>query len=270
MTEIIRTTHYNGEVAIKFYPGKHAYQLEGHKDYLIGVTTATGMMDKSRALMIWASRLTKDYLVNVLNSKQIEIEDIESAVTQYDAVRDEAATIGTMAHDWVDQYVKGLNPTTPDDERVANAVTAFLKWVNQYQVRFVFNEKVVYSRKHEYVGTMDCAFTMGAEGHKIIHPGDYKTSSGLYVNMAFQVAAYQEAESEEHGTVYGDKWLLRFSKEDKFDKNGKLTQVAGDFEAKCFPREEHDKHFQGFLACLELKKQQKEWDKKYGFYAKAS
>lgn len=251
------SNHYNGEVQIKFYPSSHRYQILGQKDYLIGVTTATGMMDKSRALMIWAGRLTKDYLVDLLQSgKTIDELDIEQAINQHNVKREEAATIGSLVHDWAEQYIKGLNPEVPEDESVQNGVTAFLRWANENDIRFISSEKRVYSRKYNYVGTMDCSFTMGKEDHKIIHAGDFKTSSGIYPEMAMQVSAYQHAEAEEHGTQYGDKCIIRF------DKN------TGEFEAKWFDLDEHDIHFNGFISCLDLKRITKHWDKIHGYYAK--
>jgi len=260
--------HYNGEIKVKFYPNSHRYQLEGRRDYLIGVTTATGMIDKSRPLMIWASRLAQDYLNKLLEAgEEITAERVAEAVKLYDAVRDEAATVGTLAHKWAHQYISGSNPNMPEDQRIIEAITAFLRWVNDFGVRFIESEKVVYSLKHEYVGTLDCVFTLAAENHEVKHLGDFKTSSGLYLPMALQASAYQEAMTEEYGTQFGSKWLLRFAKEDKFNKSGNLTQKAGDFEYKSFPTEDHDVHFRGFLACLEIKKQSKRWDKDYGFYS---
>ena len=252
--------HYNGEVTIKFYPDSHRYQLEGKKDYLIGVTTATGMLDKSRALLIWSSKLTKKFLLERLKDGAESIDEavIEDAVNQHNIKREEAATSGTLVHAWAEAYIKGQNPGVPEDENVRNGVLAFLKWVNENGVQFVASEKRVYSRKHEYVGTMDCIFTMAIEDHQILHPGDFKTSSGFYVEQPFQVAGYQEAHTEEFGTKFGDKYIIKFNKE------------TGEFELKRFGVEEHEDHFQGFLACLKLKQISKEWDKKHGYYAKKS
>lgn len=271
--------HYNGSVRIKFWPGSHRYQLEGRKDYLIGVTTATGMMDKSRPLVLWATRLARDYLLELHKiGPAISALEIEVACNLHAVKKEEAATSGSMVHAWAESYIKGENPVVPEDEKVRNGVIAFLNWVRDNDVKFLASEKRVYSKKHEYVGTMDCIFTMGRENHKIIHAGDFKTSSGIYLEMAFQVSGYQQAETEEHGTVYGSKWILRFQKEDKFEKDtvdddgkivkGKLVCAAGTFEAKEFSPEEHVEHFKGFLGCLELKKQDKIWEARHGYYSK--
>lgn len=270
-TSIEKSIHYNGEVAILFYPDSHRYKLEGEKTFLVGVTTATGMVDKSTPLMIWNEKLIRKFLMESLERGEPLSEGlIEMAVTLHSAKKEEAATSGTLVHEWAEKYIKGDKPDVPKDEAVRNGVLAFLKWVQKYQVKFISSEKRVYSRKYKYVGTMDCEFTMGAESHKIVHPGDFKTSSGVYMPMVFQVAGYQEAATEEFGTIYGDKWLLRFQKEDKEDKNGNIVQRAGEFEAKSFYASDHPVHFRGFLSCLELKEQSKAWEREHGIYAKKS
>ncbi|MEK7524000.1 MAG: hypothetical protein AAB588_03125 [Patescibacteria group bacterium] len=249
--------HYNGTVRIKFYPNSHRYQLEGRRDYLIGVTTATGMADKSKPLLIWAGRLTKEYLLKAMQEgREVNESLIEEAINWHELEKLKAAASGTLVHAWAESYIKGEKPDVPEDPNVRNGVLAFLKWVNENGVKFIASEKRIYSKEHEYVGTMDCIFTMKKEGHGVIHAGDFKTSSGIYMEMAMQVSAYQEAEAEEHGTKYGDKYILRF------DKN------TGQFETKSFTHAEHIEHFQGFLACLELKRQSKVWEKEHGYYSK--
>lgn len=249
--------HYNDTVTIKFYPDSHRYKMDGRRDYLIGVTSVTKQLDKSRALMIWAGRLTKEYILNAVKSGEPVSEALlDEAINQHSVKLDEAASSGSLVHAWAEAYIKGDKPDVPKDAQVRNGVMAFLRWIRENEVKFIASEKRVFSKKYGYVGTMDCIFTMGRESHKIIHPGDFKTSSGFYFEQPLQVAGYQEAESEEHGTVYGDKFIIRF------DKN------TGLFEVKRFDAEEHAGHFAAFLGLLEVKKQQKAWDKKHGYYSK--
>lgn len=256
MTNIEYSKHYGGEVTIKFFPASHRYQLDGNSDYLIGVTIATGQLDKSRPLMIWASKLSKAFLLEALKNGEINEDIIEEAVNQYNIKRDEAASKGSLVHQWCEDFIGGKNPGIPEDENVRNGILAFLKWKNENDVRFIFSEKRVYSKKHQFVGTADVGFTLGLEDHKINHMGDWKTSNAIYAEMAMQVSAYQEAESEEYGTVYGDKYILRLDKD------------TGNFESHRFPKEEHEEHFNNFLACLKLKQFTKDWDKKYGYFKK--
>jgi hypothetical protein len=68
--------------------------------------------------------------------------------------------------------------------------------------------------------------------------------------MPWQVSAYQEALAEETGLEFGDKWIMRFMKEDKVDKKtGEVLQFAGEYEFAEFPSYQHAGHFEAFLAC---------------------
>ena len=80
---------------------------------------------------------------------------------------------------------------------------------------------------------------------------DFKTSSGIYPEMRFQVAAYQAAAEEESGKEYlGNKYLVRFDKK------------TGDFDPHEFA--EQDRDFKAFLNCLDLRRRLKELETPYG------
>jgi len=256
-TEIITSKHYNGEIIIKFYPNSHRYQREGEKNYLVGVTTATGVLDKSRALLIWASRLSQEFLLEALrNEKPITEDLIQEAVKQHEVKKEEAATIGTLVHDYIEKHIKGKKPPMPTDKNVLNGVLACLKWITENDVRFVASEQFIYSKKYNYSGICDTIFTFGKEDHKVLHVGDWKTAKSVYFEMFAQVAAYQAAYQEEFGTEFGDAYILRLDKE------------TGNFESKCLPKEEHEDRFKAFLNCLQLKEASKIWESSYGYYAK--
>lgn len=270
-TEKIIKKLYNGEVEIVFYPNSHQYKLNGEN--LISVTGATDMLDKSKPLLIWAMKITKEYLFQIKDAgKHIGIKDIEDACIQHTIRREKAADIGTLIHAWAEAYAKGKNPELPsgDDEqstKILNGVLAFLKWIDENQVKFVETERLIYSKAHKYVGIMDLIFTMGKENHEILHFGDYKTSSGIYTSHLYQMEGYAGAWIEEiKNPPYkiGSSYILRFAKEDKFDKDGNLKEEAGTFEAKEIPIILRENLFQCFLACLALKKMDK--NLQYNFF----
>lgn len=243
---------YGGKVKIDFFEGKHSYKKDG--ECLISVTACTNIIDKSRVLMNWAERIANENLLEKLKAGQKLTEEDILAATHLHAVRKkEAADTGTLVHVFAEQWIKYQlkqvkeKPEMPKDERVLNGAMAFLKWIEEEQPKFLWSEKLVYSKKHNYVGLMDLAFTLKREKHKIIHAGDIKTSNAIYNEHRYQVSAYQEADTEEAGTVYGTKWLMRFSKD------------SGEFDAHEFA--EHEKDFKVFLACLTIKKREKELSK---------
>ena len=157
-------------------------------------------------------------------------------------------------------------------------ILGFLSWVEEHDVRILEAEQIVYSRKHDYVGTMDILCTMGIglngekEDHKILHFGDYKTGGGIYMDMEFQVSGYKGARLEEIETAakleaaypkyfdlldIGDDFIVRFAKEDKYDKEGSLREEAGTVEVRAISKADSDENFKCFLGLLAVKRREK-------------
>ena len=141
-----------------------------------------------------------------------------------------------MVHEWAENFVKGNKPEVPTDEKVLNGVSAFLDWAKKNEVRFVSSERVVYSKKHNFIGMMDAE----AEIDGKLCVVDFKTSSGLYPEHSVQTAAYQLAAEEEGSQYSGERWVARFDKE------------TGEFEAKQCHNYENDNEV--FLSLLKVKK----------------
>jgi len=248
---------YNDQVEIDFWPESHRYQLKGRKDYLVSVTGATGVLDKSRALLPWATRLNASHILNFLDGKagqMLSVEEIlpivEESVKQYELARDRAATIGGLVHDWIESYANAkINktelPPLPDDINLLPGINAFLSWERDHHVVFVAAERLVFSQKYEYVGLLDLlAYVDG-----VLTLIDNKTSGGIYTDMRYQVTGYRLAYEEEHGPVIGNQMLLRIDKE---------TGVPAVHEMS---KEEHEANIPIFLACLAIKKREKEYAK---------
>jgi len=242
---------YDGKVEIAFYEKSHMYKLNGEKKRLISVTACTGIIDKSAPLMHWAVKLTKEYLFECLDQRlKITEEVIETASSQHRIKKEKAATIGSIVHEFAEQYINKEKPEIPekiegmrkdDMEKIRNGIIAFLKWVKDHKIKFVASEKLVYSKKHDYVGLMDVVYK---EKGKLV-AGDFKTSkSGHYPEYKFQLSAYRGADEEESKVKYDRSVILHFDKEN------------GEFEAiEC---EEHEKDYKAFLSCLAIKKRLKE------------
>lgn len=230
---------YNNNITIEHFPnGRQRYLVNGKS--CVSVTQVTGLLNKP-ALTFWAANMGRDFLLDHLRQgSEITEELIIEAAKQHTLKKAQEATSGTLVHEWAEMYIKGLNPAMPDDNRVINGVVAFLDWVKEYKVKFISSEQIIYSRLHDYVGLMDCKFTMGSEKHKIIHAGDFKTSSGVYPEFFMQVAAYRAADEEESGEKYGDTYIINFKKD------------TGEF--KFYKNSDHEKEFSGFLGLLQAKR----------------
>jgi hypothetical protein len=130
---------FDGEVTLAFDKKLHAYyRIEGDQKILIpGVTSITGMVDKSGPLTQWAANMTVEYILNsfaVGEGVRSEIREAYEAAKakqefpQYEGVykfernlfarllnearfnfrniKQEAADVGHVAHEWLERFIK--------------------------------------------------------------------------------------------------------------------------------------------------------------------
>lgn len=293
-TEIIEHKLYGGEVTVKFYPNSHMYKVTDPKYGLVdqrvkGVTTYLGIKDKSAALTSWVAEVMGTHLLDLLEAGQpVTNADIAKAMVLHTERKEEAATIGQIAHEWCEYFIKhqmGLpgfeaEPILPEDEQTLHGVNSFLEFITNNTVEFLESEKIVYSRKHQYIGTMD--FKANINGKLV--SGDFKTSNGLYNTVFAQTAAYEEADEEEQAHIgkpiqYEASYAVRLAKESEeeyvarmYKKNAVRGLLGKEpngikqydpFEVRVNEgRELHDLNFAGFLHCKNLF----EWDSATDFW----
>lgn len=206
---------YNGKVKIFFeerdWSGKkiHIY-TDARGEKIISVTKITGKIDKSDALIVWATRLMGKYLSDNYVGKTLTQDAVELSLKKWREAKEEAADIGTAIHEWIRMKIRGEEPLIPEDEKVRNGVIAFLKWTGEKKIKWLESEKMVYSRKHNYVGTLDAIAKIGGKTFLV----DYKSSKGLYPEFYLQTAGYQLAYQEEHGKTIDGRVLIHLGKED--------------------------------------------------------
>lgn len=220
--DVTMTELYGGKVIIKFYEKSHQYwvSLDSGKEFKrkTGVTTYIGIKDKSMPLGMWQQQITADFLLEKIAKGVVITEDLAlEACIQNDVLREEAADIGKEIHAWCEHYIrhklkkKGFEELLPipDFKEATMGVNAFLAWIEANKVKFHSTERPVYSRKHDFIGTMDFEATING----IYCMGDFKSSNGLYNSVRMQTAAYAKADEEERrGTKYEGRWAVRLSK----------------------------------------------------------
>ena len=117
------TEMYDGKIQLDFNEARHRFTIDGKP--IISVTGATGVIDKSRPLIIWATRLSTAYLME--NLKEL-IDDkkggrivklIEEAEKQHYKVKKAAGDVGTQVHDWAEKFIKAKTkadwPSIPEE-----------------------------------------------------------------------------------------------------------------------------------------------------------
>lgn len=234
MTDKEQISLYNGEVEITFYPKSHRYKKD--KKYIPSPSAILGIIDKSRQLIHWAVNLDIDFLQNKLEKfGEITEQDLEEARNKHNEKRDAEASLGSEVHKFAEEYAlwklgKGEEPKIEtEDERTLNGIYAFLNWLSQNNVEFIEAERVVYSKKYNYVGTADAIAIVN--GQKVLI--DYKTGKGVYNSAYYQTMAYKMAYEEETKEKLKDCLILHFGKEDgQFSvhslKKEKTLKVAKD------------------------------------------
>jgi len=241
---------YNGEIIVDFYEKhgryKHVYINRNNGEWLKSVTGALSVLDKP-ALIPWAVKMAVDKISEFVSGGML-IDDnaIKEAKNAWRVKRDTAGDKGTQAHDLIHEYIKfklGIikkMPAMPKDKEVKNCYLAFREWEAEHEVKFIATEQLVYSKRYNFVGTLDCIAEVDGKFSLI----DFKTSSGIYEDMLYQVGAYGLAYEEENKIEIENNHIVRFGKAD------------AEFEVKSFKT---DKKLQkGFLSCLYIKMHEKE------------
>lgn len=293
-TEIHEFTLYGGEVKVKFYPNSHTYKVTDEKYGLVdqrvkGVTTYIGIKDKSAPLVSWATELAGTYLLDLLESGEaITPEHIAKSMGLHTEKKEEAADIGTRTHEWCEYFIKHQlgrpgyekEPELPTDQAMLLGVDSFLEFITQHNVEFINSERIVYSRKNQYIGTMD--FEAIVDGKMAV--GDFKTSNGLYNSVLQQMSAYQAAAEEEAEHLgkpvkYEARYAVRLAKEtekeyaDRMLKKNAVKALQGKEPSAIkeyqpfewiveMGRETHERDFKGFMHAVGLH----QWDSATDFY----
>lgn len=211
---------YGGKIKGKFYgptpdkPNRHMYYINGERK--TGCTTFLGIQDKSGPLLIWAKDLIEELLIEKATRGKLTLEDISAIVSQPEKLKREASDIGSKIHDWCEKYIrhklkeKGAElPDFPEESGVQVGVNAFLDWEKEHKVKFLSTERVVYSRKYDFIGKMDIEAIVDKKRVLV----DLKSSNGLYNGVRMQTAAYAMADTEENGKKYEGRWAIRLAKE---------------------------------------------------------
>ncbi len=225
---VLESTLYKGKVKIRFFPDSHQYWVDGKRK--TGVTTYINIMDKSRGLMIWKGQRVADFLLGELKKGHITEELICVASNIDEIEKEEAGVVGTAIHDWCEKYIKNSlgepvdMPEMPDRKEIQIGVNAFLDWEKEHNVKFISSERVVYSKKHDFIGKMDIEAKIDGQLCLV----DLKSSNGLYNTVRMQTAAYMKADMEESSRKYKGRWAVRLPKYDEaeyMDREEKKKEI---------------------------------------------
>jgi hypothetical protein len=231
---------YNNTVELRFNVADHKYyKVDPELGNLIeqyGVTTVLRIIDKSPALVPWASKKCAEKILRTipLSDVQNEFKEIMLApitLTDFTAlvmeaknahkeILEDAGDIGHMAHKCLEDSIQHAIDHTqgtvqelhevPTDEKAKAAAEAGFAWMRAHSVRWIGTERKIYSKKYGYAGTADgLAWVNSCDdlsccpekytGHLALV--DWKSSNDLHTEYCYQTAAYLQALIEEFGNV---------------------------------------------------------------------
>lgn len=159
-----------------------------------GVTTVLGMLAKP-ALMRWAYEQGK-------------------AGLDFEAVRQQAADTGTVAHALIEAHLRGmdLNVANIAPDMYAQAMRAFLRWLDWWQreqLRVLHCEYPMVSERWQVGGTGDI-FATRPNG-SIVYI-DVKSSKAVYAEFFLQCSAYCSMFTETTGQPVDECFIVRTGK----------------------------------------------------------
>jgi CRISPR/Cas system-associated exonuclease Cas4 (RecB family) len=119
------------------------------------------------------------------NLKEWE-ELLKEARTAHRKKKEKAGDWGTAVHLAIEEWIKFKKEEPELDEIGINVFNKFRAWAEENSVKFLESEKHLWSEKMWTGGIVDLVIEM--QGKRYI--ADIKTSSGIYNEAFFQMAAY--------------------------------------------------------------------------------
>lgn len=180
----------------------------------------------------WLPRVTRILSIKAKPALDYFFKEMGSYASA-EEVKNKSATEGTLVHETIGKVVRGEKSEIP--EAIRPAIAAFQNLRREKGVLFYpeFMEKLVWSDRHRYAGTIDALGVVGGKFGVI----DIKTSTGFYPEYNLQTAAYASA-LQEIGTQRSlgiprdieTRWILRVDQQRTCRKCGATLRVKGGRE----------------------------------------
>ena len=234
---------YGGQVRLSFDEVAHSYTVaddavnDGEPFLVDSVTTILDGALAKPALVQWAANMAvesvaKDWLPGVVSDEIQIAAALRNAKTAHRTVSKEATDIGSLAHDYIERFIRNEKPELPVNEQARKCCEAAQDWMLNHKLQPLDPERKIYSRKYKYAGTLD--WPCFVDGHLALV--DWKSSKGCYPEYPLQLSAYQNAWQEMGMGEVRYRYVVR------------LGKVDGAFEVKRFDHRTFKRDLKAFLA----------------------
>lgn len=160
------------------------------------VTTILGVLNKP-ALLEWAWKCGCDGL-------------------DYKAIRDDAASVGTLAHYLIMCHLKNIEPDTSeysaqDIQRAENCLIKYWDWEKGQNIEPILVETTLISERYRFGGTID----LFANIDGVMTLIDFKTGKAIYPEYFYQLSAYRQLLYEADQPLFNlDMRILRIGRDE--------------------------------------------------------
>ena len=201
----------------------HTVYKDSKGNRLPSVTTVLGVLNKP-ALLSWAWEC---------GTKGLD----------YRKVRDDAASVGTLAHYLILCHLKGEKPDTSeysaqDLDRAETCLIKYWDWEKTSYIKPILVETPLVSEHYGFGGTID--LLGDTDGLFVLV--DHKTGKAIYPEMFYQLAAYQRL-LVENGYIIANARILRIGRNENEGFEERMVLNL-------------DKEWEIFLHCLGIYKLQ--------------
>lgn len=195
----------------------HQYLYEGQS--YPGVTGVLKILDKSDALVAWASRMTAEAAIANIGTlpqllASVGPEGVVKALTSRSAwTSRKAMDLGSDVHDLADRYVRGeALPDVPGE--AMDRIKGYAEWWRSSGWTLRTSEALLVSPGAGYGGTLDllCRDRDGRTVLADIKSGNIDYRGKIYDSIALQLAAYGSSELiQVGGTVFAMPRIDRYA-----------------------------------------------------------
>jgi hypothetical protein len=210
------------ESRFQFVDDTHEYLLDGKP--LTGTTTVIKVLAKP-ALIPWAANMAVGHIKDTAEQDEeggwyVTAEILEQAKKAHSKKADDAAQKGTDVHaiveGWINNLLSNYDGVPQNDYAfdLDDQILKFKEWALSNVDHFLFSERQMYNEQYWFAGTADFAY-VGKDGKKYM--ADFKTSSGIWDEYWYQVAAYRFLAESMGDEPYDGQVIVRLGKDNKFE-----------------------------------------------------
>ena len=205
-------------IELDFDDQNHIYYCDGEK--VESVTGICGRGIPKPQLVNWLVytpiREIKDSINNIMDNGQtldrVSLERIiHQATNKTEKVKVDAGLVGSVVHGLIEDYLQGKKIPIQSDKAVVNCWNLFLDWWKTQEYQVVELEKKIFSKKHNYAGTLDLVLK-DKQGNLVL--ADIKTSNHISFDYTLQLNAYKYAYEEETKQKIAKGLIIRLPKKD--------------------------------------------------------